>query len=169
MSKTKQLTSKEYFTQLNMIYFAQAGVMLIFAGVVFALVFLGKMAVSNDESFSQAMTFMLVAIVVVGFSASHFLYHSMLSKIDRTLPLNKKMPKYLGVLLVRSACLELPGLAASVVFFLTGNIYLLMIPVFTAIVFFFLRPTIDSISEDLNLTAAEKSQLNDPKTIVVEP
>jgi hypothetical protein len=92
----------------------------------------------------------------------------MLSKIDRSLDLKKKMPKFLGVLLIRSACLELPGLAASVIFFLTGNFYLLLIPVFTAVVFFLLRPTPDSIAEDLNLSEGEKSQLHDPKAIVVE-
>lgn len=164
----KQLTSKEYFSQLTLIYFAQAGIMLIFAGVVFALVYLGKVSTTTDESFTRTLTYILLVIVVAGFAGAHFLYQFMLAKIDRSLSLPKKTQKYVGVLLTRSACLEFPGLAASVVFFLTGNFYLLLIPLFTGIVFFLLRPTQSSVIEDLNLSEKEKGQLNNPKTIVIE-
>ncbi|MFD1000494.1 hypothetical protein ACFQ21_14310 [Ohtaekwangia kribbensis] len=165
MSKT--FTSKQYFTQLNLIYFAQAGVMLIFTAVVFALVYFGKMATSQNET-TQLFTYTLVLVVIAGFSAAHFLYNFQLSRIDRSLSLQKKMPKYLGVLLVRSACLELPGLLATIVFFMTGNFYLLLIPIFIAVVFFLLRPTPATISEDLNLTSEERRLLDTPDAIIAE-
>ena len=165
MSKT--FTSKQYFTQLNLIYFAQAGVMLIFAGVVFALVYFGKMATSQDET-TQLFTYMLVLVVIAGFSAAHFLYNFQLSRVDRSLSLQKKMPKYLGVLLVRSACLELPGLFATIVFFMTGNFYLLLIPIFIAVVFFLLRPTPAIIAEDLNLSSEERRLLESPDAVIAE-
>ncbi len=163
----KTFTSKQYFTQLNLIYFAQAGIMLMFTAVVFALVYFGQMTTGQDDS-SQLFTYTLVAVVVVGFSAAHFLYNFQLSRIDRSLSLQKKMPKYLGVLLMRSACLELPGLFATIVFFITGNFYLLLIPIFIAAVFFLLRPTPATITEDLNLTTEERRLLENPDAVIAE-
>jgi hypothetical protein len=165
MSKT--FTSKQYFTQLNLIYFAQAGVMLIFTAVVFALVYLGEMATTQNET-TQLLTYTLVLVVIAGFSAAHFLYNFQASRIDRSLSLQKKMPKYLGVLLVRSACLELPGLFATIVFFMTGNFYLLLIPIFIAAVFYLLRPTPATIAEDLNLSTEERRLLETPNAVIAE-
>ncbi|SKC40657.1 hypothetical protein [Ohtaekwangia koreensis] len=164
----KTFTSKEYFTQLNLVYFAQAGIMLIFTGVVFALVYSGKVAVAHDAETAQLYTYILIGLVILGFSGAHFLYNFQLSNIDRSLSLQKKMPKYLGILLMRSACLELPGLFASVVFFLTGNIYLLIIPILAAVGFLLLRPTSASVSEDLRLTPQERALLDTPNAVIAE-
>jgi hypothetical protein len=163
----KTFTSKQYFTQLNLIYFAQAGIMLMFTAVVFALIYFGKMATSQDDS-AQLFTYTLVAVVITGFSAAHFLYNFQLSRVDRSLSLQKKMPRYLGILLVRSACLELPGLFATIVFFMTGNFYLLLIPIFIALVFYLLRPTPATIAEDLNLTTEERRLLENPDAVIAE-
>jgi len=166
MSKT--LTSKQYLSQLNLIYFAQAATMLIFAGVVFSLNYFGNVGGNMDEGTSTILTYSLAGVVVTGFSAAHFLYSFMVSRIDNHLPLQKKMPKFSGAVIVRSACLELPGMFASVVFFMTSNIFVLLIPVFTGVIFFFLRPTTFSIGEDLNLSSDERALLNDPNAIIAE-
>ncbi|HEY9008610.1 MAG TPA: hypothetical protein VIM75_20875 [Ohtaekwangia sp.] len=164
---SKAFTSKQYFSQLNLIYFAQAGLMLLFAAVVFVLVYLGKVVVKVDES-TKIYTYALAAVVVIGFSAAHFLYQQMLLRIDKGLPLTSKMPKYIGILLVRSACLELPGLFAAIVFFLNGNFYLLFIPIFIAVVFYLLRPTPSSIADDLQLTPEERTLIDTPEAIIAE-
>jgi hypothetical protein len=105
---------------------------------------------------------------VIGFAASHFLYNFQMSKLDANIDLRKKLPKYIGVLLIRSACMELPALLASVIFFLTGNYYLLFIPLFTAIVFILLSPTVTSVSEDLKLSDKERKRLSNPEEVVAE-
>jgi hypothetical protein len=92
----------------------------------------------------------------------------MLLRIDKGLPLKSKMPKYIGILLVRSACLELPGLFAAIVFFLNGNFYLLFIPIFIAVVFYLLRPTPSSIADDLRLTPEERTLIDNPEAIIAE-
>jgi hypothetical protein len=168
MSTMKSFTSKQYLSQLNLIYFAQAGVLLVFAAVVFGLVYSGSVMVTAEQSQTQMLSYLLIAVVVAGFSASYFIYRFQLSKIDKSLELKKKMPKFIGVLLIRSACMELPGLLACVVFFMTGNYYLLFIPVFTALVFFLLRPTTTTIAEDLALNEKEKAQLNNPDAIIAD-
>lgn len=164
----KTFTSKQYFSQLNYLYFAQVFAMLVFAGVVFGLVYSGRIVPGAEQSQVQTLTYVLVAVVVIGFAASHFLYNFQLSKLDASVDLRKKLPKYIGVLLIRSACMELPALLASVVFFLTGNYYLLFIPLFTALVFVLLRPTITSVSEDLKLSDKERKRLSNPEEVVAE-
>lgn len=164
----RALTSKQYLQQLNLIYFAQVGVMLFFTAVVLALVFSGEIQMQPATSFTWTLTYALVASVIVGFSAAHFLYNLLLSKIDKKLDLKKKMQKYVGVLLVRSACLELPALFAAIVCYIGGNYYLLMIPVFVAVVFYVLRPTANTITEDLELSPAERAMLMDPSAVIAE-
>lgn len=166
MSKT--LTSRQYLSQLNTIYFSQAGIMLIFTAIVFALSYIGTLAVTTDESLSSILTYSLLAVVILGFSASHFLYAYLASKIDKDLPLQKKMPKYTGVIMVRSACLELPGMFAAIVFFITGNTFILLIPIFISIVFILLRPTASLITTDLNLSSEDRDLLNNPESIIAE-
>jgi hypothetical protein len=164
----RTFTSKQYFSQLNYLYFAQVFTMLVFAAVVFGLVYSGKIIPGTEQSQVQMLTYVLIAVVVIGFAASHFLYNFQLSKLDANIDLRKKLPKYIGVLLIRSACMELPALLASVIFFLTGNYYLLFIPLFTAIVFILLRPTVTSVSEDLKLSDKERKRLSNPEEVVAE-
>lgn len=165
---SKILTSKQYLSQLNLIYFAQAAMMLIFAAIVFALNYFGKITGSQDEATASLFNYILLAVVVIGFSSAHFLYGYLVSKIDQSLPLQKKMPKFTGAVILRGALLELPGMFASIVFFLNGNIFLLLIPVATGVVFFLLRPTATSITADLNLSSEDKALINNPDAIIAE-
>jgi hypothetical protein len=165
---SQSFTSQKYFTQINLIYFTQAGVMLVFAAVVFALVYSGQFVPTTDQSLADKLTYLLMAVVIAGYAGAHFLYRHMLSRIDKTKGLKQKMPGYLPALLVRSACLELPGMLAAVVLFMTAKLFLFAIPVFTFVVFYLMRPTPATIAEDLQLTDKEKSMLNDPNAIIAE-
>jgi hypothetical protein len=164
----RTFTSKQYFSQLNYFYFAPAAMMMVFAAVVFGFVYSGKTVPVAEPNQVPTLTYVLLAIVIIGFSASHYLYNFQLARLDPKLDLRQKLPKYIGILLVRSACMELPSLAASIVFFLTGNYYLLFIPLFTALVFILLRPTTTSVAEDLKLSDKERKHLNNPEEVVAE-
>jgi hypothetical protein len=168
MRQPQTFTTQKYFSQLNLIYFAQAGMMLVFAIVVFVLVYSGQFAPTSDQALTDTLTYGLVAFVVAGYAGGHFMYRKMLSRIDKTKDLKQKMPGYLPALLVRSACLELPAMLAAVVLFMTAKLYLIAIPVFTFILFFLTRPTPSSISEDLQLSQQERAMLNDPNAIIAE-
>ena len=165
---SQSITSQRYLSQLNLIYFAQAGMMILFSVVVFALVYSGLFVPAPDETLTDNLTYLLMPVVVIFYAASHFLYRHMISRIDKTKELKKKMPGYLAALLTRSACLELPGLAAAVVMFMTAKLYLMAIPLFTFVVFYLMRPTPATIAEDLQLTPKEKSMLDDPNAIIAE-
>ena len=165
---SQSFTSQKYFSQINLIYFSQAGIMLVFAAVVFALVYSGQFVPTADQALANNLSYLLTAVIIAGFSCAHFLYHRMLSRIDKNKALKQKMPGYLPALLVRSACLELPGLLASVILFMTAKFYLIAIPLFTFVVFYLMRPTPSSIAADLQLSEKEKAMLNDPNAVIAE-
>jgi hypothetical protein len=142
--------------------------MLLFSVAVFTLVYTGLFVPTTDESLTNNLTYLLVPVILIGYAGAHFLYRHMLSRIDKTKELKKKMPGYLAALLTRSVCLELPGLTAAVVMFMTAKLYLIAIPVFTFLVFYLMRPTPATIAEDLQLSPKEKSMLEDPNAIISE-
>lgn len=154
--------SKKYLSQVNLIYFAQASMMLAFAAVVFALVYSGKIVPTPDENLTNNLTYALAAVALAGYAAAFFTYRQMLSRIDKTAEFKKKMSSFLSALLVRSACLEVPALLAAIVMFMTAKLYLMAIPVVTFIVFYLIRPTVSSIAEDMQLSQKEKASLEDP-------
>ena len=165
---SQSFTSKKYLSQINLIYFAQAGMMLAFSAVVFALIYSGQFVPTSDDGLTNNLTYVLIVVVIAGFAGAHFIYRHMLSRIDKTKDLKKKMPGYLAALLTRSACLEVPGFMAAVVMFLTAKLYLFAIPVFTFVVFYLMRPTPSTIAEDLELSPKEKSMLDDPNAVIAE-
>ena len=140
-------------------YFAQASMMLVFAAVVFALVYSGKIVPTPDENLTNTLTYVLAAVAIAGYAGAFFIYRQMLSRIDKSAELKKKMSSFLPALLVRSALIEVPALFAAVVMFMTAKLYLLAIPVFTFIVFYLMRPTPSTIAEDLQLSQNEKAML----------
>ncbi|HMG92653.1 MAG TPA: hypothetical protein VK589_21495 [Chryseolinea sp.] len=89
---SQSFTSKKYFSQINLIYFSQAGIMLVFAAVVFALVYSGQFAPTADQSLADNLSYLLTAVVIAGYAGAHFLYRYMLSRIDKNKDLNKKCP-----------------------------------------------------------------------------
>jgi hypothetical protein len=121
-----------------------------------------------DNEQTQIFQYVLLAMLVVGLTASQMIPKMLIGKIDPSLPLKNKMPKYLSAVILRSACLELPGLFACVVTFITGETYLLLLVPLLLILFYVYRPTTNSIAEELNLTHEEKIQLEDPNAIIAE-
>src|SRR5688500_17277054 len=97
-------TSKQFFFALNITYYMQAFAVLFFALVVWFLISQGSEPVSEDK-----MWMVIVPIVMVmSLTASHFVFRMNVGRIDKSLPLKTKMPKYANALIIRSALLELP-------------------------------------------------------------
>jgi hypothetical protein len=159
------LTSKQYLFQLNLIYGAQAFVILMFGAVVFII---NQSAEPSEGPYANLMIYILAAVVVTSLSAAHFIFGVMLRRIDREVVLKGKLQKYLTAVLVRSAVLEFPGLFASVVGLLSGSQIPLMAVLFILVVFILLRPTTGRIIQDLNLSLQEKGMLEDPGSTLGE-
>jgi len=164
----KGLTSRQYFTQMHTLYYAQAGIMMLFAGVVFTLVYAGQIAITSDQNFIQNIMYLTFAIVVAGLAGAFILYGTLVRKIDRTMDLKKKTPKYMVAILVRSACLEVSGMMGVIAFALTGRTFLMMVPLILLVAFILYRPTRAVMAQELNLNEKEIATLNNPTALVSE-
>lgn len=160
------VTSKSYRLTLNIIYLAQALVIVFFSLVVLFLNASGELPPAND--LSETFQILIPLVTIVFLSSAYFVFRTLLSKIDQSWELRKKLPKYQVAVMVRSALLELPGLLGAVAAMITGTMYFLSASLLVVIVFIMLRPTLYNIVEDLRLSAAEKALLEDPNSVVSE-
>ena len=160
----QSITSKQYFFTLNLTYYMQAFAVFFFALVVWYLVSQGMQPVANDNMWMVVVP----VVMILGLSGAYFIFRLMLGKIDKSLPLTMKMPKYAQALLVRSALLELPGLFAGVAAYLSGQLMHLAGAMMIFMVFMLLRPSRNSIAYDLQLSPKEKEALENSESVVSE-
>jgi hypothetical protein len=159
----KQINSQSYFQTLNIIYFSQAVMMLAFAGVV------GFLISSNETPQpDQLWNFVIPLVIILSLTMAYIVFRMMIGKIKSSEALKTKMPKYSRAVLVRSALLEMPALLSAIVAFLTGQFYYLGVPVFVVLMFLILRPTKNTVAQDLNLSPKERALLDDPQAIISE-
>jgi len=155
-------TSKSLLTSLNIIYFSIVMVMLSFSLVVLFLNYSGGISAEVDADFSLIMRYALMATLPVGLGSGYFVFKQLLGALDSTLSLKQKLFRYQTALLIRSACFELPGLLGCVAALIANdNTFLLFTGIVIAI-FFLFRPTVFSITTDLNLSQNERSVLENP-------
>lgn len=158
------VTARQYFFTISITYYLQAFAVFGFAIVVWFLLSQGHEPVANDT-----MWMVVVPIVTItSLTGAYFVFRLMLGKIDRTLPLKVKMPKYAQALLVRSALLELPGLFAGIAAYMSGQQIHLAGAMIIFMLFMMLRPTRKTISYDLQLSQEERAELENNEAIISE-
>ena len=160
----KAINSKTYFQTLNIIYFAQVMLLLSFSAVVGLLINNNQTAGGEQAPWQ----YIVPVVLIISLAAGHFLFKYMVEKINNSLPLKEKMPKYTQAVLVRSALLEVPGLLAAIAAFLAGQIFYLAVPLTICLVFLMLRPTKSSIEQELKLSPKERAMLDNPNAIISE-
>lgn len=157
----KQTTSKQYLFQLQLVYGAQAMTLLVFGLVAYTISSSKGAQIYQGEN---TLVYILAAVLIASLTAAHFLFNLLVRKIDKQPNLKSKLQKYQSAVLIRSAVLEFPGLFASVICILSGNLLPLMGVAVILIVFFLLRPSVRSVIQDLNLSTQEKAILENPSS-----
>lgn len=163
----REITSKEYFRTINLIYVAQLMAMTLLAGVAYFLIQQGSLGSENND---LAVTFQKIIMVIVPLSmaAGYILFRFCIKSVPPTAPLKHKMKRYFTANLIRSAFLEVPGLFVSVAAIITAHSLFLVIVPLILVVFALFRPTPSVIAQELNLGPEERSKLTDPKAIISE-
>ncbi|MGE0589283.1 MAG: hypothetical protein AB7O48_11970 [Cyclobacteriaceae bacterium] len=163
----REITSKEYFRTVNLIYAAQLMAMILLAGVAYFLIQQGNL---GDENNDLALTFQKIIMIVVPLSmaAGYILFRFFIKSVPPTAPLKHKMKRYFTANLIRSAFLEIPGLFVSVAAIITAHSLFLVIVPLILVVFALFRPTQSVIAQELNLGPDERAKLADPKAIISE-
>jgi len=159
----QNITTRDIFMKLNVLYFSQAFFMVCF-GVV-ALYRSGQTGL--DEHSTTLYKYILLVFVPVGWAVGYFVFKNLRSSV-KALGLKDKLGKYQAAMLIRAACLEVPGLFGGVITFITGDRSLLLFTAVEVVMFVLLRPTPRSLADDLSLEGDEKSAIEDPKTVLYQ-
>ena len=152
------MSKNNFLQKFTLIYFAMIATITFFGLAVYFLCQNG-MAGSTDDHFVKQLSDALAIVVPLFFIAAHFVFRSMVKRINLSLDLEQKLVGYGVALLVRSAFLEVPGLLISVMALLTGRVSVLLLLPLVVITFIVLRPKAVSIASDLNLSIQEKESL----------
>lgn len=163
----RKIKSKEYFRNLNLIYFAQLIAITALAAIAYFLIDQGNLGPAYNDlalSFQKAIMVLIPLSLVTGY----ILFRVFLRGVRPEMPLVYKMKRYFTANLIRSAFLEIPGLFVSVAAMITAhNLFLVIVPLIL-ILFILFRPTKSVIGQELNLSMEERAKLNDPEAIISE-
>ncbi len=160
-------TSKSLLTGLNLIYFSLVFVMTTFGLIVLYLNYTGGMEVEVDVEFAHMLRYILIALLPVSLGAGYFIFKKITSSIQSSLSLKEKLIKYQTAVLIRSACFEFAGMLGCVFALITtDNSFLLFTGIIIAM-FFLFRPTIYSITTDLNLSQSDRLILENPQSPII--
>lgn len=155
-------TSKSVLAALNMIYFSLIMVMTMFGAIVLYLNIYGN--ITHDPEFALILRYVLFALFPIGVGAGYFIFKQSMQAINPSLPFREKLMKYQTAVLIHSGCFEMPGLFGAVAALVTGDISLLLFTAIVIVLFLLHRPSVNTISMDLNLSRKDRSILENPSS-----
>lgn len=156
MANTDPVSDK--LKQIKIIFFGLALGQLVTGGAIAFAIYNGAF---GEPDYSQALVLQQVAMFLVpgGMAAGYFIFKIQLKAIAKDLPLDQKLNRYLAAVVIRGALFELPFLFCCVAALITAELLFLYIAPVIFFVFLLLRPTVEGITADLDLTHAERSKL----------
>lgn len=160
-------TSKSFLTALNLLYFSLVFVMATFGSVVLFLNLSGGVSAEVDEEFATLLRYILIVGLPAGLAAGYFLFKRLIGSPDSSTPLREKLFKYQNALLIRSALFEIPGLFGAVCALITMDNSFLLFTGIAIVMFFLFRPTVYSITTDLNLSQSDRLILENPDSPLI--
>jgi hypothetical protein len=162
----RSISSRQFFQTLNLTYYIQAISLVLFSLVILFLI--NKTNAAPDPDDQVQWHYVVPVVVIISLTIAYVIFRMLVNKIDPSLRLQQKFPKYASALLIRTALLELPGLLAGIVAYLTLKPYFLGATALIFIILLVLRPTKHSIATDLRLSPKEKDLLDKDDAIVSE-
>ena len=158
-------TSRQYFLTLNLTYLMQAFAVVAFGSVVAFLIIRNSQPPVGD---TRSWIWMISVVLISGVVTAYFMFRFLIGKIKSSMRLQEKMPRYARAVLVRSSLLQVPGLGAGIAAFVTNNLHFLALSLLVFLVFVFLRPTKNTIANDLKLTPKERAMLDNDDAVISE-
>jgi len=163
----KQITSKEYFRILGILYFALLSGQFFFAAVS---LFANLSGAINQEGSSLRDIFIIAVpiFVIGGIFGSITIFKTKLAAIKDKIELKEKMADYRSACIIRWALLEFPSFFAILVYFLTGDILFLGMAALVVAYFISIKPSLEKASNELELDYNDKTTIENPDSVIAE-
>jgi hypothetical protein len=131
---------------------------------VFFLTLSGDM--TQDPELALTLRYVLFALLPIGVGAGYFIFKQWMTAISPTLSLREKLMKYQTAVLIRSGCFEMPGLFGAVATLITGDLSFLLFTAIVLVLFVLLRPTVYTITTNMNLSKKERARFENPSSLL---
>jgi hypothetical protein len=155
MNSIQTKTPAAIVRNINIIHMALIAGQAIFAFVMFTQSQQTTIKLDKQDGF----IFIIPVFAVGSFVISNFLFKKLIAKTINVNDLNGKLANYQIAANVRIALLESASLFAIVTYNLTSNFLFLLIAMLLMIYGVIIRPTVETIADDLQLSYDEKMQL----------
>jgi hypothetical protein len=152
---------RNYLNTLKIIHIALTVGQLLFAAVVFYLVYSGQVA--GDPSSSGMFMMIVPFFIIAGVGASIMIFNTRRNKIRQKTDLKEKLSDYRVTQILRYALLEGPTLFALVVAIITGDLGFLYIALGIVVLFASYAPSRGRVISDLQLNDQDLYKLDDPE------
>ncbi|HQQ96944.1 MAG TPA: hypothetical protein PLX35_06750 [Cyclobacteriaceae bacterium] len=153
------MNSGKFLTSLTIIYFAQMMVPVLFSGVVVFLNMNGAQPSGDNDP--TPFKYIMYGLVPGATVIAHIVFKQQLSGVNPEWNLRQKLVRFQTAMLIRSALIEVPGLLGAVFALLTGDLTFLIFTGMMVVLFVYWRPTVDTISVDLQLSEQDRALLSD--------
>lgn len=167
--QTQPQTSKQYFTSLKIIHIAMLmGQMMMLLMFYFIVQSNGEGISPNEEGDNFAFILKAIAsfLVVSCVLLSQLIPKTQLKTIRKMASLKQKLKDYRALQIVKYALLEGAAMATLVFYFITGELFFLMLVLPLVLVFFFERPSQFKTISDLELKKDDRTLIDNPDAIV---
>lgn len=153
----KNSAHKPVLQMMNILFFAILSMTVIFGVVVFFITSQQMSTATPDlkGTFNIIVPGAFVFSILISSVASK----AQLRQIDAGMPLADKLKKYQSITLIKCAPIEAAGVISSVATLITGELYFLAGIALALVIFLMIRPTLGNIANDLNLSGAERAEL----------
>lgn len=153
-----QQTPAQRLKFLRLIHLAMVGFLFV-PGI--AIYYIIKGGIMGPPDYSFAITLQTVALFLVPgmMLLGYFFLKQGVRKIDPKLSLDQKLQRYVSFFLIRCALMEVPFLFCAAAALITRETLFIWSMPLILLVFMLLRPSADSVGEDLQLSVHDKKQL----------
>lgn len=159
--------SKEYFRSLNIIFFSLLAGQVAFVLIVFYLS-LNAQNQPSDEFLNTVFLLLSIAFGLNGILTGRLIYKGKLKKLTLQPDFVIKMSEYRGVFIIRLALMEGTTLFSIIAGLITSELIFLGITGVLIVYYLSLRPLLEKIVVDLELSSSEKGKLENPEELIAE-
>ncbi len=157
----KQITSKEFFNGLSIVFYA-----LIIGLVFFALVSFYLQQNNFGKTEMNIFKYIVPIFIYGAFRGGSILFKKQVNNAIPKTDLLEKLILYRSALIVKYALLEGAAFFAIVAYLLTGEVLHLALAGISILAFLFSIPSIAKTENDLELNQDERQKINNPETVL---
>ena len=161
----QQVTSKQYFKTLTILFYALIIGQIIMIGIAFLSPFFLEKTIVTAKL--QMYIILLVSFICIfGFSSVRAVFKNKLKQLSQKKDLVEKMQKYQNLTIAKYATLEGCSFCAAIATFLTGDTILLTFSLLMLMLIFVDKPSCYKAMKDLNLSSEDARKIQNPEEII---